>query len=184
MEGNNLSSFGDILYRERNKRGISLKELADYIGFDENGKHLLSPSYLNRLEKKEADNPSFKNVCLIIKKLSLDINEVLLSFGFGDLIQTGQNIESNRIENIIRLNNIIAPLLQDSGDIVLEHHLDSIEKETLISIINTIFLLGVCTEDRLLYNITEVIRKIDIFRSNRQKKANLYKANLYFEEKE
>ncbi len=179
MEGKNLSSFGDILFRERNKRGMSLKELADYIGVDKNGKYLLSPSYLNRLEKKEAANPSFKNVCLIIRKLSLDLNEVLLSFGFSDLILTSKNIESNKIENIIRLNDIMAPLFQDGGCIILEHHLDLYEKETLISIINIIFSLGVCTEDRIFHNIIEVIRKTYIYRKNRQEKVN-----VFFEEKE
>ena len=98
MKDNNLSGFGDILFRERNKRGMSLKELADYVGFDEEEKHLLSPSYLNRMEKNEADNPSFRNVCLLVRKLSLDLNEVLLSFGFDDLIITEQSVKSDKIE--------------------------------------------------------------------------------------
>ena len=104
----------------------------------------------------------------------MDLNEVLLSFGFDDLIITEQSVKSDKIEKMIRRNKIIAPLFQECGVTIAEHHLDSYEKETLISIIDSIFALGVCKEETIFYNITEIIRKIDIYRRSRQEKTNAF----------
>lgn len=167
MNDNNILSFGDILFRERNKKNMSLKELADYIGFDEHGKHLLSPSYLNRLEKNEAHNPSFKNVCLLSKKLSLDLREVFKSFEYEELILDDKNLNLNRIQDIIRIVDIKAPLIRTYGDWSIDGLLSFAEKEILISIIINIFNIGVCDEKEVIYYLNKINEDINSYRNLR-----------------
>lgn len=183
MNDNNISSFGDILFRERNKRNMSLKELADYIGFDEHGKHLLSPSYLNRLEKNEADNPSFKNVCLLSKSLSLDLREVFKSFGYEELILDDKNLHLDRIQDIIRISDIKAPLIKVSEDWYMDDLLNFTEKEILISIIINIFNIGVCDDEEVIAYLTKVNENINDYRALRRETAyNKINEMCYYED--
>lgn len=167
-ENNTRISFSDIISNERRKRGLSLVEFANYIGFDNKGNFLLSPSYLSKIENNKADSPGFKNVCLLTEKLSLDFRLVFASFGYGQLIKDYKKLEN--IEDIFKLSNIKVPLSQDAG-CVIDYFLDLNEKEILISIFSNIFNIGVCTEERILHNLEEVIKRINDYRSMRQENA-------------
>lgn len=172
-----MISFAKIIERERNKRELSLVELANYIGFDDKGKHLMSASYLNRLENNKADSPGFRNVCLLIDRLSLDVREVFKSFGYQKLFKDDKKWES--IEEIIRYSSIKAPLYQDSGYVVKDGYLDFNEKEILLSIINAIFSIGVCTEESVLLNLTEIIKEIEEYRRHRKLKGKDFINRLF-----
>lgn len=167
---NNPSKFGDILYRERTKLNMSLQSLSEFIGTDSDGKFLLSPSYLNRLEKKETKNPSFINVCLLTRKLKLDLNEVFDSFGFKDLIKN--NKATSGIQEILRTNDISVPLSKDFDGNIDNFVLNFEEKETLISILNTILNIGIVEDNEILIIMNELIKKIrsykDIINERRQ----------------
>lgn len=69
------NTFGSIVQRERNKKDLSLAKLANML------EEKIDPSYINRLEKNEKVNPSFKIVLALTEKLDLDLREVFRSFG-------------------------------------------------------------------------------------------------------
>lgn len=155
MEKNTQDYFGAILNRVRKQEGRSLKELADILGTDEEGKYNITPSYLNRLEKGEKENPSFKMVCLMIEKLGLNPVEVFKCFGFENILKTGHSKESERIEDIIRTANILIPI-DDTG--VNKAYLTQEEKEFLITMIKLIlkFYNGSDDANTLMYIVGEL----------------------------
>jgi len=70
-------SFGEIIKREREKIGLSLRELAEMSNIE--------ASYISRLEKGNRENPGFPTVCALAKALNLNGEEVLKSFGYDQL---------------------------------------------------------------------------------------------------
>ncbi len=178
---NDSATFGNILMRERTKRELSLKELADFIGKDDNKKYLLSISYLNRLEKNEADNPSFKNICLLTKALYLDLYEVFKSFGYGELVSKDDRLNIDKIDDIIRTMDINAPLPKEYGYVPDWELLDFKEKEILISIIMDIFSVGGNKDNRDLKYIFDIVRNIYEYKSLRKEKTDNYVEKKRFE---
>lgn len=177
---NDVLSFGNILLRERKKNKKSLNEIAEIIGVDEEDeeneqtekdenkkkKLYVTPSYLSRLESGDKINPSFKMVCRMTTKLSLDFKEVLKSFGYENLMS---NIDKNvnKIEDIIRLHSIKAPIDENEKN-AKENYLSYEEKERLISIIKNVFLFGVCSSEKTVGYLQELIGEIEYFRYKRQ----------------
>lgn len=167
VENEIRDNFGAILARERRKENRSLKDLAEMLGYNEEGKYNITPSYLNRLEKGEKANPSFWMVCLMIDKLNLNIREVFKSFGFESILPSNINSETDSVEEIIRLSNIKATLSPNEEG--LKSYLSQEEKEALLSIINDVFNYGVCHPEDEAYYIGEVIGGLELFRFQRMK---------------
>ncbi|WP_035668105.1 helix-turn-helix domain-containing protein, partial [Halalkalibacter akibai] len=129
------NTFGELVKRERKQKEISLAKLSQLMN-DE-----INPSYINRLEKGEKENPGFRIVLGLCKALNLNMKEVYRSFGFESLAsdESEQNNEFS-IEDLFRLHNIVAPTAnvhEDLGHGQL-NYIDHSEKETLISVISTI----------------------------------------------
>lgn len=165
-------SFGAILLRERKKKGLSLKKLS------ENLNNAIAPSYINRLENGEKENPSFALVCALVSELSLDFREVLKSFGYENLINSVHNNGFEKIEEIIRLSNIKAPLIRTTDEEDLDEYLTQDEKEILINLINDIFYYATITNDMREDYIIKIISKTKEYRKKRneikQNKAGYY----------
>lgn len=166
---NKVESFGGILARERKKKGLSLYELSDMIGKDEDGKALVTASYLSRLEKNNKDNPTIRLVCLLVSKLSLDFREVLKCYGYEDILPTNLNNDIDKIEDIIRLSDIKAPIKSNGYSIKLGGYLSQKEKEYLIDILECSFLYSVCNPEESLMYIETLIGKLRFFREKRQR---------------
>lgn len=152
-------AFGNALAREREKRGLSLKELSDRIGKDENGKPRVSPSYLNRLETGDRDNPTIELVCLLASELDIDIREILKEYGYEKFLSDDfEKIED--IGSIIRLNNI--KVTNNEGE--LEKYLSKSEKEILIEIITYIFQYSITNDKELPIYMGKIINSTIKFR--------------------
>lgn len=161
-------TFGTILARERKKRGLSLYELSEKLGLDEDNKPLVSPSYIAKIEKNTRDNPSLKLVCLIASKLSLDLREILKCYGYEDLLPRNLSQGLKRVEDIIRLSSIEAPIncgdnLNIKEEDIIYEPLSQEEKETLINVINYIFMYSTCDLDIRPYYISAIIAELDQF---------------------
>jgi transcriptional regulator with XRE-family HTH domain len=80
-----VNSFGELIERERKKKGWSYDRLSQETERFGNG---LSSSYLYRLVKGKQNNgsydPTTKTVKVLMDALQLDIVEVLQSIGFGE----------------------------------------------------------------------------------------------------
>lgn len=72
-------TFGDLLLETRKGKGYSLKEVSELL----NGE--ITPSYINRLENKHKENPSFTVVCELAKALEMNMTEIFSSFGYEDI---------------------------------------------------------------------------------------------------
>lgn len=152
-------AFANALARERKKRGLSLKELSDMVGKDENGKPRVSPSYLNRLETADRDNPTIDLVCTLASELDIDIREILKEYGYKKFLSDDfEKIED--IESIIRLNNI--KIINNKGE--LEKHLSKSEKEILIEIITYIFQYSTINDKELPIYMEKIINSTIKFR--------------------
>lgn len=129
------NTFGELVKRERKQKEISLAKLSQLMN-DE-----INPSYINRLEKGEKENPGFRIVLGLCKALNLNMIEVYRSFGFESLAsdESEQNNEFS-IEDLFRLHNIVAPTPNVHEDLGLGqlNYIDHSEKEALISVISAI----------------------------------------------
>lgn len=165
--------FEELMHYERTKKDISLKQLADIIEQDDN-KYRISQGYLSRLEKGDYDNPSILNILKITETLSLNFTDVISSFGFHGLVQTENSLQSLDIEDIykiIREKHILAPLEQDGGGIIEYENLDEKEKELIISLIDLILTIGVCTKECIPNNMATILKNIEEYRDIRMNKA-------------
>lgn len=87
--------FGDLVYLARKKKGYTLQEVSEL----SNG--FLSPSYINRLEKKDKENPAFAVVCELCHILDINLIEVIRSFGYVDYFHFNhQEVYIRRIEEV------------------------------------------------------------------------------------
>lgn len=161
-------NFGAILARERKKENKSLKDLAEILGRNQEGKYNITASYLNRLEKGEKENPSFWMVCLMIDRLNLNVREVFKSFGFENVLPPAIDVKTTNIKEIIRLSDIKAPLSLNEGESV-EGFLTQEEKESLLSIIKESFNYSVCDAEDELYYASHVVGSLEYFKHERQK---------------
>lgn len=165
MEDNNnipVETFGAILARERKKRNLSLRDLQEVLGLDENNKPYVTSSYLSRIENSENSNPSFKVVCLLVSKLSLDLQEVFRVFGFKSIMPTEFNSNIENIEKLIRLTRIKIP--SDNLYIDEDVYLTQSQKETIISLINNAFKYGICNSQETIDYLSEIIGCLELFR--------------------
>lgn len=84
MEGTvavkNRKEFGDLILEKRKEKNLSLQKLSNEIGGE------ITPSYINRLEKKEKGKPSFDVVCQLAQALEMDLKQVFESFGYGSML--------------------------------------------------------------------------------------------------
>ena len=161
-------SFGNILARERKKRGLSLYQLSEMLGLDEDNKPLVSPSHISKIEKNTRDNPSLKLVCLIASKLSLDLREILKCYGYEDLLPSNLSHRLKRVEDIIRLSSIEAPInceddLNLKKEDIIYEPLSQEEKEILINVLNYTFMYSTCDLDLRPYYISSIIAELDHF---------------------
>lgn len=163
MEKNTSDYFGAILERVRKSENRSLKDLAELLGRDENDKYIVSPSYLNRLEKGEKENPSFKMVCHMIIRLGLNPVEVFKSFGYENILNHSNKLKSNDIKDIIRTSDILAPI-EVEGE--LKEYLNQMEKECLMRVIDDV--LDYSVSDDETYYINQVIGAIYYFKHVRE----------------
>lgn len=145
-------TFGDIVHRERNKKDLSLAKLANML------EEKIDPSYINRLEKNEKVNPSFKIVSALTKELDLDLREVFKSFGFGALISRFDSDGEVTIEQLIRLHKIIHPMENTNAE-EMAGTLDGEKKEMLIQILHGIFEF-VLTDSLLNKKLPQIIEDI------------------------
>lgn len=162
-------NFADLIANERKIRNLSLTEMADEIGRDDKGKHYMSPSYLSRLENNKSDSPGFKNVALLISKLSLSIGDVFRSFGYGHLLENAEEIPS--FEDVLRKSHIEAPLEKKEGMTIKKDFLNSIEKEILISLINNLFNFGASSDDESIDYLIDLINDAKKYKKARKLKA-------------
>ncbi|MBO2945625.1 helix-turn-helix transcriptional regulator [Paenibacillus sp. F411] len=158
-------SFGAIIKRERQKQDLSLSKLSEKIG------NAITPSYINRLEAGDKGNPSFVNVCILAEALSMDLREILKVFGYEHLLSSNINQPYHTIEEILRLNDILAPS-SPPGDIenAKTDYLSQIEKEQLIEIIRGLYLFAVTDSEKSLDELPNIITQIIKFKGLRQGK--------------
>lgn len=90
--GRKGKEFGDLILEKRREKNLSLQKLSNEIGGE------ITPSYINRLEKKEKGKPSFDVVCQLTKALEMDLAEVFSSFGYGSMMAS---TESKQVDMII-----------------------------------------------------------------------------------
>lgn len=126
------NTFGHIIKRERQNKGLSLAKLSKVI-FKELGVSL-NASYINRLESGEQQNPSFTIVCALSSALDLDINEVFRAFHYENLIADYDQEAEFSVEELIRLHKVKSP----EEDELLSKE----EQEILINIIQTSFRIA------------------------------------------
>lgn len=153
--------FGEILRRERKKMNKTLNTMAEFLSEEVENDATITPSYLNRLETGDRDNPSFKLVCSIASKLGLDLNEVFKAFGFESLIQGIYDKNYDDIEMIIRLSNIKAPIKKLKNGKIIYDYISDNEKEILIKVINKIFEYSIMNNDiktnKIISEIIELV---------------------------
>lgn len=174
MEDNNKNYFGSIIARVRKEKKMSLKKLASEIGLDDEGKKLVTESYLNRLENSDKDNPSFKMVCLLVDKLSLDIKEVFKSFGYENLLPENENKKYDQIQDIIRISDIKAPLILLDTLVHETKSLSQEEKEIIIEIVGNVFAYAVNGEEMRKVNKDKILQGLDNYRKSRIKMLEEY----------
>lgn len=168
----NKISFGEIVQRERKKAGKSLKDIETELTIEEEviidgvktieTNTLVTASYLNRIENGSRENVSFAIVFYLIENLKLDINEVIKSFGFENVLSNDTKHDS--IESIIRINEINAPV--KSGQ---KEPLNITEKEILIRLIEDIFEFGTTNEGNTMYGLKKILDGLDDYRKSRRK---------------
>lgn len=159
------NTFGDLVKRERSKQEISLAKLAEQMGGE------INPSYINRLEKGEKENPGFRVVLGLCKALNLNISEVFQSFGFGSLVTHSDQNNEFSIEDLIRLHNILIPSANIHEGIIAheqQNYLYHSEKEELIRVIYTIldYAFG---EDASVDKLALTMKQVDKLRKAHQK---------------
>jgi transcriptional regulator with XRE-family HTH domain len=159
------TSFGQILLRERKKRGYSLQKLAEEIEKVKGKDEAVTSSYLNKLEKSDKANPSFKVVWYLTEILNLDFSEVLNSFGCNDTKVSESKL--NNLDQFIRVSDIKAPLYYEGVEPPEIASLTSIEKEMIIRLINDIFVFSVVDSDNVMYALKNLIGDLDDYRKNR-----------------
>lgn len=158
-------NFGEIIKRERNRQELSLSKLSEKLG------GLITPSYINRLEAGEKTNPSFIFVCSLATALSLDLREIMKVFGFEHLLKVDLNSPSNTIEEIIRLNTILAPSsVSEQNGTVERDKLSQREKEQLIAVITYIYKFSVDEPSKAIGQLPLIVEQIIKFREIRQEK--------------
>lgn len=156
-------SFGAILRRVRKEKKLTLVEMCDEIGTDENGKPLLSPSYLHRLESGERDNPTIQIVGLLTEKLDLDLREVLKCYGFEQLINPQLQGKLDNIVDMIRLSDI--KIMNDERN-RNGRYISQSEKEILIKAIQGMFDYSVADGNELPIYISNMIEMMNQFRES------------------
>ena len=169
----NLTSFGEIIKREREKKGMSLKALADLISKVQ--KNAITSSYLSRLENNDKNNPTIKLTCLITKMMGLDFKEVIHSFGYGELLDTSnKSSKFQSLDTLIRLNKINAPSMMVIGDVAEEVPLTEAEKEIFINLIKLIFAFTLETDsDTTIHLLKSILDELEVMRKSRQKTISL-----------
>lgn len=148
--------FGQIIKREREKKEMTLQKLADYI--NQVQPNAITSSYLSRLESGDKDNPTFRLVCLIIKVLDLDLDEVLASFDYEELI--GINQEEVDIDKLINISNIKWPKIE-TGEMLIEGEIIGSEEKKRIN--HILISARVATKEEgstLLRGINNIIEDI------------------------
>jgi transcriptional regulator with XRE-family HTH domain len=81
--------FGDLILEKRKEKNLSLQKLSNVIGGE------ITPSYINRLEKKEKGKPSFDVVCQLTQALEMDLAEVFSSFGYSSMMPSAENQQAD-----------------------------------------------------------------------------------------
>jgi len=169
----NLISFGEVIKRERELKGLSLKGLADLISKVE--ENAITSSYLSRLENNDKNNPTFRLTCLITKMMGLDFKEVVHSFGYGELLDTSSKLSKfQSLDTLIRLNKVNAPSVMIVGEVVEEVPLTEAEKEIFINLIKLIFSFTLETDsDNTIHLLKGILGELDVIRKSRQKTISL-----------
>lgn len=154
------NTFGDLVKRERSYQKKSLAKLSEELD------GAIDPSYINRLEKGEKDNPGFKIVLLLSKVLNLDMREVYQAFQYEfPIVDFDKNAEVS-IKDLIRLNKVLKPTLNDSED--HQRILSKDEKEALLSIIETVFEYAL-EEEANVNILASVMQKVHKLREVKQR---------------
>lgn len=171
-ENRTTYSFGEIIRRERKKMGMTLNAMSEFLGENADGDASIAPSYLNRLETGDRDNPTFKLVCGIVSKLGLDLNEVFKAFGYENLIQGLDDKKYDDIEMIIRLANIKAPIKKLKNGHIVYDYISDPEKEILIDIFKKVFEYSVADSGTKLNKIiAEIIELVGQYKDIMIEKA-------------
>ncbi|NNU78159.1 helix-turn-helix domain-containing protein [Clostridium estertheticum] len=168
-----ITSFGEIIKRERESKGLSLKGLADLISKVE--ENAITSSYLSRLENNDKNNPTFRLTCLITKMMGLDFKEVVHSFGYDELLDTSSKLSKfQSLDTLIRLNKINAPSIMDSGEVFDEVPLTEAEKEIFINLMKLIFTFTLETDsDNIIHLLKGILVELEVIRKSRQKTISL-----------
>lgn len=170
---NNIT-FGELVLRGRTKKNISLQNLADKLKDEKNEE--VSKSYLSRIERNERLTPSFKLVCALTEVLGLNLNEVLMSLGYKNLIK--EKYSYTGIEQIIRFADIVAPVSPLKDWVSYKAKLTASEKEVLLRLINDIFIFGAIQDSELVMQINYILSNLDQYRKMR---AKTFEQILYFD---
>ncbi|GIP52951.1 helix-turn-helix domain-containing protein [Paenibacillus vini] len=158
------NKFGTIIKRERMKQELSLAKLADNLGGL--GKRI-NPSYINRLEAGDTENPSFVVVCYLATALNIDIREVFNVFGFDHLLKIDISSSPDTLEDLIRTNKILAPTRQLEGDDPVEVYLTPGEKERLIELLFRIYEFSIADSNNVVYLLPRIMEDLVSFRETR-----------------
>ncbi|MEG0774374.1 helix-turn-helix transcriptional regulator [Clostridium sp.] len=170
---NNIT-FGELMANARTKKSLSLQGLADKLKDEKNED--VSKSYLSRIERNERLTPSFRLVCDITEVLELNLNEVLMSFGYKNLIE--EKYRYTGIEQIIRFSDIVAPISPLKEWVSYKSNLTAQEKEVLLRLINDIFTIGVIPDGELVMQINYILSGLDQYRKMR---AKTFEQIIYFD---
>lgn len=158
------NKFGAVIKRERIKQELSLAKLADNLGVL--GKRI-NPSYINRLEAGDTENPSFVVVCYLATALNIDIREVFNVFGFDHLLKSDKSRSPDTLEDLIRINRISAPTPQLEGYEPVEVYLTPSEKERLIELLYRIYEFSIADSNNVVYLLPRIMEDLVSFRETR-----------------
>ncbi|MCM3390615.1 helix-turn-helix domain-containing protein [Ureibacillus chungkukjangi] len=161
-ENENEFIFGRLVKRSRTEQNLTLQELSNKT----NGE--ITASYINRLESGNKSKPGFDVVCELCNALSLDIREVLQSFGYESLIKEYDQDAIYSLEEFIRLHKVKLP-----GSIEQIKEADRLinpeEQELLIELINTVFDYSFVNESQAVEKLSSIIKQLYILREKEQK---------------
>ncbi|WP_430789106.1 helix-turn-helix domain-containing protein [Virgibacillus flavescens] len=160
------NSFGEIVKRERKKKGMSLAKVAEAVtNIDDD--HKINPSYINRLEKGKQSNPSFIIVAMLSSVLGLDMREVFKAFGFEQLIEDFDSGAEFTLGNLLRLHTIKHDEIDNDVE-TPRRYLNNNEKEALVNLLSAVFNYSLEKNSPPIDKLTSVIEELDKLRNVQQ----------------
>lgn len=158
----NDNKFGEIIQRERKKRGKTLKEVADELLV--NGESIITQSYLSRIENGNRANITINVLFALMDYFKLNPMEIFECFGYEHLLNV--NTEIDELDMLIRVHNVKGLVPYENS--IIKAVLESEQKERLIRIIQDTFNFGATKESNILYLLRKLIEDLEDYRKSIQ----------------